>query len=278
MLDARLGRAARALRHRLRLRQRDVADRAGLSHDLVSRLERGRIDGMTVGSVRRMLAVFDAEVLLQVRWRGGELDRLIDRDHASLADLAVAWLERHGWTVLPEVSFNVFGDRGSIDLLAWHAAARIVLVVELKAALISVEETVRRLDVKARIAVQLAKERFGERPVVVCRLLILPDGATPRRHVSRHALVLARAFPDRGSRLRAWLREPSARAISGLLFLSSADGARTIHSSTPVRRVRRPTSGDPKRPIPRLRTPSDAEGDVVKRHGPPLDRSHTSGG
>jgi transcriptional regulator with XRE-family HTH domain len=54
MHDLQIGRAARALRHRLALRQVDVADRVGLGHDVISRLERGRIEGLTVRTLRKL--------------------------------------------------------------------------------------------------------------------------------------------------------------------------------------------------------------------------------
>jgi hypothetical protein len=39
------------------------------------------------------------------------------------------------------VTFSIYGERGSIDLLAWHSETRTLLVVELKSELTSIEET-----------------------------------------------------------------------------------------------------------------------------------------
>jgi transcriptional regulator with XRE-family HTH domain len=102
--DLQIGRAARALRHRLGLRQVDAAERVGIGHDVVSRVERGRIEGSTIRTLRRLFGAFDADLVILVRWRGGELDRLLDRRHATLGEAVVARLERLGWTVMPEVS------------------------------------------------------------------------------------------------------------------------------------------------------------------------------
>jgi transcriptional regulator with XRE-family HTH domain len=236
MHDLQIGRAARALRHRLGLRQVDVADRASLGHDVISRLERGRIEGLTVRTLRKVFAAFDAEMVLIVRWRGGELDRILDRRHADLGELVVARLERLGWTVVPEVSFSHFGERGSIDVLAWDPATRTLLVIELKTELTSIEETIRRHDVKARLAGVVAKERLGWDPRQVARLLVLPDERTPRRQVERFAKVLLSAYPDRGQVVRDWLAGPT-RPISGLLFLTGADGARLRQRTGPTRRI-----------------------------------------
>jgi transcriptional regulator with XRE-family HTH domain len=234
--DLQIGRAARALRHRLGLRQVDVAGRVGIGHDVVSRLERGRLDGLTVRTLRRLFGAFDAEVVILIRWRGGELDRLIDRRHAGLAEQVVARLERLGWTVVPEISYSEFGERGSIDLLSWHADSRTLLVIELKTELTSIEETVRPHDVKARLAARVADDRFGWRANSVARLLVLPDERTPRRQVERFANVLGRAYPMRGRTVRGWLTT-RAGPMSGLLFLTAADHARLRQRCGPVRRI-----------------------------------------
>ena len=240
MQDVQIGRAARALRHRLGLRQVDVADRASVGHDVISRLECGRIEGLTVRTLRKLFAALDAEIVLIVRWRGGELDRILDRRHADLGERVVARLERLGWVVVPEVSFSHFGERGSIDLLAWHAGSRTLLVIELKTELTSIEETIRRHDAKARLARVVAKERLDWEPLQVARLLVLPDERTPRRQVERFAKVLTSAYPDRGQDVREWLATPG-RPISGLLFLTGSDGARPRQQIGPTRRIAKPS-------------------------------------
>lgn len=236
MHDLQIGRAARALRHRLGLRQVDVADRIGVGHDAISRLERGRIEGLTIRTLRKLFAAFDAEIVLVVRWRGGELERIVDRRHADLGERVVARLERLGWSVVPEISFSHFGERGSIDLLAWHAVKRTLLVIELKTELTSIEETIRRHDVKSRLAGLVAKERLGWECRQVARLLVLPDERTPRRQVERFAKILIGAYPDRGQHVREWLATPD-RPISGLVFLTGADGARLRQRIGPTRRI-----------------------------------------
>lgn len=241
MHDLQIGRAARALRHRLGLRQIDVAERLGVGHDVNSRLERGRIEGLTVRTLRKLFVAFDAEIVLIVRWRGGELERILDRRHATLGERLVTKLERLGWTVVPEVSFSHFGERGSIDLLAWRAVTRTLLVIELKTELTSIEETIRRHDVKARLAATVAQDRFGWEARPVSRLLVLPDERTPRRQVERFANVLGRAYPHRGREVRAWLAAPGGpRPISGLVFLTDSDEARLRQRIGPTRRIARP--------------------------------------
>jgi hypothetical protein len=58
-----------------------------------------------------------------------------------------------------------------------------LLVIELKSELTSVEETLRRLDVKVRLATRVAGERFGWRAVAAARLLVLPSSCAPKTNV-----------------------------------------------------------------------------------------------
>ncbi|HET9456275.1 MAG TPA: hypothetical protein VFO78_02955 [Candidatus Limnocylindrales bacterium] len=104
-----------------------------------------------------------------MRWRGGDLDRLLDARHARLAETATRLLQAAGWEVAPEVSFSVYGERGSIVLLAWHPGTRTLLVIELESELTSIEETLRRHDTKVRLAGRIGRERFGWRAAGVAR-------------------------------------------------------------------------------------------------------------
>jgi Holliday junction resolvase-like predicted endonuclease len=74
------------------------------------------------------------------RWRGGELDRLLNARHAQLSGNVLRWLERSGWQVAPEVSFSIYGERGFIDLFAWHAPTRTLLVIEIKTEIVEIHE------------------------------------------------------------------------------------------------------------------------------------------
>src|SRR5947207_14762800 len=217
----------------------DVADRCGMGRDVVSRLERGRVDGLTIGRLRRVFACFDAEVVLLVRWRGGEIDRLLDRRHAELGGRFMTRLDGSGWAAQPETSFSSYGERGAIDALAWNPATRTLLVVEVKTELTSIEETLRRHDLKVRLAPAIARERFGWDAAAVARILVLPDDRTIRRQVERHDAILRRAYPLRGIELKRWLEAPPG-PVSGLMFLSIDDGVGTRRRLAPVSRVRRP--------------------------------------
>ena len=120
------------MRLRLRLRQEDVAARAGVSQDTVSRIERGRLSALQLRTVRAVLQAIEMELRINPSWRGGELDRLMDEDHAVAVGGVAELLEGLGWVTGAEVSFAVYGERGSIDLVAWHPGTRVLLIIEVK--------------------------------------------------------------------------------------------------------------------------------------------------
>src|SRR4029079_11251221 len=105
-----------------------------------------------------------------------------------------------------EITYSEFGERGSLDLFAAKPVARAVLVGEVKSEWGSMEETLRMLDVKTRLAIKLAVATFGFEPDVVGRVLVLPEESTARRIAAAHAATLEVALPDRNRRVRKWLR------------------------------------------------------------------------
>lgn len=220
-----MGRIARVLRQRLGWRQVDVARSAACSQDEVSLLERGRIEGVSLRRLRSLFRAFDAEVVVLVRWRGGSLDHVLDARHAALAEATISWLMDAGWFVQPEVSFSVYGERGSIDVLAWHEETRTLIVIELKTELTSIEETLRRHDVKVRLASGIARDRFGWSPAAIARLLVIPDDRTARRRVEQHRTTLRRVYPLGTVAVKQWLIRPSG-AIGGILFVPDTKASR----------------------------------------------------
>lgn len=230
----RAARAFRAVRLHRRLRQADVAEGVGISQQHVSDLERGRLDRMTVAEVGRLFESLDIRVVLSVSWRGGEIDRLMDEGHAALGGACATMLRRHGWQVLTEVTFAVHGERGSIDLLAWHPATRTLLIVELKTEITSAEEMLRRHDLKVRLAPRLCHERFGVTPAAIGRLLVVTDTSANRVRAARLSPLLAGAYSLRGTSVRGWLAHPTG-PMGGLLFLDTARGGA---KPTNPRRVR----------------------------------------
>jgi transcriptional regulator with XRE-family HTH domain len=222
--DIRVGRIARALRRRARLTQRELGRRCGLSQQAISLLERGHGSHLSGATMRRVFAALDARWEPTVTWRGGEVDRLLDAAHARLVAVTVDFLHRRGWEIEIEPTYSNFGERGSIDILAWRPGGFVVIVVEVKSALMSVEGTLRKLDEKVRnVRDTIAVDRFGRGGRVVARLLVLPSTTVARRRVELEAGILGVALPDRGATVRDWLRAP-ADDLRGIWFAPDTNG------------------------------------------------------
>jgi hypothetical protein len=229
------------------LTQAQVAEAVGLSQSLVSLVERGHLEALSLRAVRRVFSVLDARCELHISWRGGSLDRLLDEGHAALVSRRSVRLRADGWAVVVEATYSVFGERGSIDVLSAKASARAVLVEEVKTDLTSLEELGRKTDEKVRLVrTRLCRERFGFDPVAVGRLLVLPATATARRQVARLGPVLDVMFPARGREVRAWLRRPVGD-MAGILFVPDTNRGGGNRDQRGRRRVRRLSAGHAER-------------------------------
>jgi hypothetical protein len=189
----------------------------------VSLIERGHLGSVSVRTLRRVFAVVDASCDLRPSWRGGALDRLLDEAHAALVLRRAAALHDAGWTVAIEATYSVYGERGSIDVLAARPPVRAVAVEEVKSDFTSLEQLGRKTDEKVRLVrTRLCRERFGFDPVAVGRILVLPDTATARRQVQRLTPALDSMFPARTWEVRRWLRKPVGD-IDGILFVADTN-------------------------------------------------------
>jgi transcriptional regulator with XRE-family HTH domain len=239
--DQRVGRIVRALRRRLGWRQLDVAERAGCSQTKVSLLERGHLSDVPLTTLRAIIGALDASLAIEVRWRAGALERLLDEDHAVLVGRCAEILRRAGWLVEVEVTYSEWGERGSYDILAYHLASRTLLVVEVKTDITSAEATLRKLDEKVRLAQPVAQKRFGWSGDTVGRLLVLAGSSTLRRRVARHRAIFDRSLPTRAVDVRRWIMSPVG-GLAGLWFLSTSRSTTLIKGRGGRERIRRPKS------------------------------------
>lgn len=237
MDDRAIGRAIRAVRVKRQLRQLDVAASVGLSQQTVSRVEIGRISGATVGTLRRIAGELGVALTIRVDRQGAELDRLLAARHTAMQEvIAQMFADLPGWVSAPEVSFAIFGERGVVDILAWHEPSRSLLVIEIKTELVDLQETLATLDRKIRLAPVIAKER-GWVPRSISAWLVIAESTTNRARVQAHAAMLRGALPDDGPALRAWLRRPIGR-IRALSFLAAHGSPRAFAQAHRVRRPR----------------------------------------
>jgi transcriptional regulator with XRE-family HTH domain len=186
------------VRRRRGVTQAELAALAVVAQQTVSLLERGKADGSTLRTIKKVAAPLGITVDLVLRWRGPELDRLVDARHARLVKAVVSRLGAD-WEVGVEYTFNHYGDRGSVDVLAWHAGARALLLIEVKSELDSLEAVLRSMGVKARVVPGLLARAAGPRnrsgPCSCCRT---------SRHLAEpsHAWVPSSTSPCRTERSR----------------------------------------------------------------------------
>lgn len=236
-MDAsKVGRSIRALRVRGNLRQVDVENAAGVPRAVVARIERGDLVGVRFGQLLAVARLLHADVDVSLRWNGTELDRLLNAGHSAMHEVVAGMLGGAGWEAVPERSFSIWGERGVVDIVAWHAPTRTLLVVELKTEIVEVQRLIGTVDRYRRLAPEIAED-LGWRPDQVGAWVAVADGATNRRRLAEHATVLRAAFPTDGRTVASWLRAPTG-SIRALSFISDARVARRIAARSSRRRVR----------------------------------------
>ena len=167
--------------------------------------------------MQRWATSLGAHLALELRHDGER--PLTDARHARIQNWLVELLRHGGWVVEAEVSFNHYGDRGRIDILADHPVRRVLLVVEIKTRIDDIQDLLGRLDVKRRVAPMLAQQSDWK-PDRVVPALILQEGTTARRQIRSHPALFA-WFVLRGRSAMGWLRSPTAAVPRGILLVVS---------------------------------------------------------
>ena len=156
----------------------------------------------------------------------------MDRVHAATQERAAASLRSLGWLTAVELSFNHYGDRGRVDLLAYHAPTACLLVGEVKSAIGDVQETLGRIDVKVRLGRNLAASTGWPDVRGVLPALIVTESRTARRVIASHPMLFAR-FSTKGRPATAWLRDPSLPPPSGLMWFVTLPDAHSVRTGRP---------------------------------------------
>lgn len=240
MDDLAVGRLFRELRIRLGWPQAQVAARAGVSRPAYSEIEHGRFDKVPLGKLRRVAGVLEVRLRLVPSWRGAAVDFVMSSRHAGMAEHVTRLLTTLGWEVRPEVSFNWYGERGVVDLVAWHAATRTVLLIELKTELADVNDLLAANGRRRRLAATIV-EPLGWKPEAVAQWVAIADSRTNQRRLAAHRSLLRAAFPLDGRAIAGFLAHPIRHAgrFSALSFLPDVSGSSARHRSAPRLRVRR---------------------------------------
>lgn len=214
----------RAVRIRRGWRQVDVARRVELDASVISRIERGHIERVQLGTILAVARALDVQVTLGSRSRGADLDRLVSGRHSGLHESVARWFaaELPDWTLDPEVSFSIYGERGIIDILAWHPVHRALVIIELKTDIVDVNELIGQMDRRRRLAREVVEER-GWVPLTVSTWVIVANGRTNRARFAAHRELLRNAFPVDGRSIRGWLHRPD-RAMAALSLWDRVEG------------------------------------------------------
>jgi hypothetical protein len=193
------------------------------------------MDAVALGKLRSVAKIFEVRLVLEARWRGAELDRFVGSRHASMSEAVTRLLVDAGWEVRPEVSFNHFGERGVVDLVAWHPGTRTVLLIELKTELADINSLLGTTDRRRRLA-QVIVGQFRWNPVRVAQWVVVAESRTNRRRLAEHRTLLRLAFPADGRSLAGWLAKPDS-AVSALWFLPDSAGGSNRQRRAPTLRV-----------------------------------------
>jgi transcriptional regulator with XRE-family HTH domain len=229
----------RAVRIRRGMRQADVAARAGTSATVVSRIERGDVGRIQLDTIERVAAVLEIRMRFIASWRGSDLDRLLSGRHSALQERLIRDLSlMPGWTLLPEVSFSIRGERGVIDILAWNAATRTLVIIEVKTEIVDVLEMLGTLDRKRRLAIDIARDR-GWYPASVSTWLVVAESSRNRRHASAHHAMLKSVLPTNAWEMRRWLRNPIGQ-VAAMSFLADGLPVNVRQGLSGRKRVRAP--------------------------------------
>ena len=189
--------AIRSLRLALGWSQRELARRAGSSQTTVSAVELGTRPALTFAAASSLLRAMGARLVVSVDapFLG---DRVRQRDvgHVRLGASTIERLRRSGWDVRTEVEVGGDRSRGWIDILAFHPASRVVLVIELKTEIHDLGQIERSLGWYEREA-RVAAARFRWRPECVVGVLFLlaTEANDARTAANRTAIDLG--FPLR---------------------------------------------------------------------------------
>lgn len=150
----------------------------------VGLIERGGVSSVSVDVLRRVFEALGGRVDIRPLWRGAQLDRLLDEEHVQLGAAWKVRLELWTWLVRADVSFSHYGERGRIDLLAWHPVLRVLLVIEIKTDMVDAQGLLGPLDVKTRLAPVIVAGLGWRSPATVVPMVLFKDTSTIRRRVS----------------------------------------------------------------------------------------------
>jgi transcriptional regulator with XRE-family HTH domain len=217
-LARRLGVALREARQAAGLRQRDVAERIGLSQPEISALERGKGHGASILTWSLVASGVDEQLAAFLESVPGA-DRPRDYQHLRRQQLLIERARPGGWIAHPELLLDPDSHRSrSVDVALVRAARHEAVVAEVWDFFDDVGSSKRSLDGKrATLERQITTTRRVADAAEWCvrGLWVVRGTARNRRLVQEFAALFDAAFPAPPA---AWLRcldDPAASMPSG---------------------------------------------------------------
>ena len=222
-LARRVGTGLREARIASGLRQRDVADRAGVSQSYLSDLERGRWPGVSLLVLANCAAAVGAQLAAFLEAQPGA-DAPRDVQHLRRQSLVIAFAARGGWTGVAESSVGELPRPQSIDVLLTRVARREACVTEIWDWVEDGGDAIRGLERK----ILATSARLGP-DWRVEGLLLLRRTARNQALVRSIAPLLRARYPASSARWLLALRDPAVAMPDGRGFAwTSVDGTRFI--------------------------------------------------
>jgi len=219
--------------------QTRLAAESGVPQTVISSIERATHANPPLETVGRLCTALDAELIVEIRPARlvGKSDQR-DPAHAACVAATRRILERAGWTTASEVEIVTGRAHGFVDLIAFDAVTKRLLVIEVKTEIRDVGGLERQTGWYLREAWAAAK-RLEWKPLSVSGVVVCLATAAVDAVVIANRDELAAAFPIRGRAVRAVvlggatidkrglvLLDPLRRGTAGLMTLA-VDGRRT---------------------------------------------------
>ena len=213
--DQQVGATFRAARIQSGKRQEDVATGAGVHRSCVSSVERGHLGDVPLRQLRAIATDLEIQLRLVASWHGADGVRIINERHSRMHELVAERLAvLSEWEFASEVSFSEWGERGVVDILAWHSLTRTLLIIELKTEIPDPAGLVAQVDRYRRLGPAIGRAR-GWYPLRVATWSSSPNWTS---------------IADR-LRATAWCCATPSRSTA----TSSADGCATPRRDRPAR-------------------------------------------
>lgn len=191
--------------------QRELARRLATNQSKIQRLESGFAQHLDARLASAAFGVLGIRMSLD-NATAGLAQRREQRDfvHARCCGHVAHRLPASGWEVLQEVEIGSGRYRGWIDLLAFRAADRCLLCIEVKTELDDLGRIQRIMGWYEREAWAAAR-RAGWRPAMVRSVLVVLMSAENDARIQANRSMLLGAFPGRPADLGPWVADSTAK-------------------------------------------------------------------